>query len=359
MGMRLGETLSLVIFGESHATGVGVLIEGIPPGIPIRIKSIEEDLERRKPGRKGLSQRSESDTPSILSGIHEEHSTGWPLVLFAQNSDVRSSDYDFLPDHPRPGHADLVEAIRSGGNADPRGGGSHSGRLTWGLVAAGSVVRPILDSEGCSVVAHMAAMGGDQTDDLSNLLSSEVTENMTRLNCMDPVASERFINQIEILRQEKDSIGSRVDVLVQGLPIGVGNPWFEGIEPALSKGLFGIPAVRAVEFGHGVKASSMRGSEHNSVWIPGEDSTPIQSEGGDGSLGGISTGSDLRISIHFKPPSSIPLEQNTLHLPSGEMRNLSVGGRHDPVLAPRAAPVVEGVVRFLLAEQFLSRTRPF
>ena len=359
MGMRLGETLSLVIFGESHATGVGVLIEGIPPGISIKLKSIEEDLERRKPGRKGLSQRSESDTPSILSGVHEDHSTGWPLVMFAKNSDVRSSDYDFLPDHPRPGHADLVEAIRSGGNADPRGGGSHSGRLTWGLVAAGSVVRPILDSVGCSVVAHMAGMGSDQTDDLSNLLSTKLTENMARLNCMDPIASERFTKQIEILRKEKDSIGSRVDVLVQGLPIGVGNPWFEGIEPALSKGLFGIPAVRAVEFGYGVQASRMRGTEHNSMWKSGEDNIPIQSEGGDGAIGGITTGSDIRIRVHFKPPSSIPSIQNTLHLPSGELRPLSVGGRHDPVLAPRAAPVVEGVVRFLIADLLLTRTRPF
>ena len=359
MVMRLGESPSLVIFGESHATGVGVLIEGLPPGIPIDKKSIEQDLERRKPGRKGLSQRSESDVPSILSGIHEGRSTGWPLVLFSENSDVRSSDYKFLPDHPRPGHADLVESIRSGGNADPRGGGSHSGRLTWGLVAAGSIVRPILKKSGCSVVAHMAALGDDETDEISTLLNSEETENMVRLNCMDSSAADRFSKQIEILRKENDSIGSRVDVLVQGLPLGVGNPWFEGIEPALSKGLFGIPAVRAVEFGYGVNASSMRGSEHNSVWMPGEDSSPIQSEGGDGALGGISTGSNLRISVHFKPPSSIPLEQETLHLPSGEMRPLSVGGRHDPVLAPRAAPVVEGVVRFLLAGQILTRTRPF
>ena len=359
MGMRLGETLSLVIFGESHATGVGVLIEGLQPGIPIDMKSIEQDLERRKPGRKGLSQRSESDVPRVLSGIHEGRSTGWPLVLFAENSDVRSSDYDFLPDHPRPGHADLVEQIRTDGNADPRGGGSHSGRLTWGLVAAGSVASPILDSAGCSVYSHMAALGEDEAGDLADYLSSEMSENMSRLNCMDPVAADRFVDRIKVLRREKDSLGSRVDVIVRGLSIGVGDPWFEGIEPTLSKGLFGIPAVRAVEFGYGTKASLMRGSEHNSVWQQGENESPIQSEGGDGAIGGISTGSDLRISVHFKPPSSIPMAQNTLHIPSGELRPLSVGGRHDPVLAPRATPVVQGVVRFLIADLLLGQTRPF
>jgi len=359
MGMRLGEQLSLVIFGESHAVGVGVLIEGLLPGLPIDIKSIEDDLARRKPGRKGLSQRTESDMPKVQSGIHEGRTTGWPLVMFAENSDVRSSDYDFLPDHPRPGHADLVEQFRTGGNADPRGGGSHSGRLTWGLVAAGSVVLPILDSSGISVYSHMAALGDDEAGDLANFISTEISENMSRLNCLDPVAADRFVEQINVLRKEKDSIGSRVDVIVRGLPIGVGNPWFEGIEPALSKGLFGIPAVRAVEFGYGVQASRMRGTEHNSMWESGEDNIPIQSEGGDGAIGGITTGSDIRIRVHFKPPSSIPSIQNTLHLPSGELRPLSVGGRHDPVLAPRAAPVVEGVVRFLIADLLLTRTRPF
>ena len=359
MGMRLGNSLSLVIFGESHAVGVGVLIEGLKPGLPIDVKSIEEDLQRRKPGRKGLSTRAESDLPNILSGVHEGYTTGWPLVMFAENSDVRSSDYSFLPDHPRPGHADLVEHFRTGGHADPRGGGSHSGRLTWGLVAAGSVVRPILDSVGCSVFSHMAALGGDEADDLANHLSSEMNENMIRLNCMDSAAADRFVDQIKLLRRQKDSLGSRVDVIIRGLPIGVGDPWFEGVEPALSRGLFGIPAVRAVEFGYGVKASLMRGSEHNSVWEPGENDVPIQSEGGDGAIGGITTGSDIRISVHFKPPSSIPMAQNTLHLPSGELRPLSVGGRHDPVLAPRATPVVQGVVRFLLADLLLARTRPF
>ena len=182
---------------------------------------------------------------------------------------------------------------------------------------------------------------------------------MSRLNCMDPVAADRFVDRIELLRKEKDSLGSRVDVIVRGLPIGIGDPWFDGIEPALSKGLFGIPAVRAVEFGNGVKSSLMRGSEHNSVWESGENNTPIQSEGGDGAIGGITTGSDIRIRVHFKPPSSIPTVQNTLHLPSGELRPLVVGGRHDPVLAPRAAPVVQGVVRFLIADLLLQKTRPF
>ena len=355
MGMRLGKSLSLILFGESHATGVGVLIEGLQPGIPIDLKSIERDLERRKPGRKGLSQRSESDIPRVLSGVHEGFTTGWPLVLFSENSDVRSSDYEFLPDHPRPGHADLVEQFRTGGKADPRGGGSHSGRLTWGLVAAGSLVNPILDSAGCTVYSHMAALSDDEADDLADILSSDFTENMSRLNCMDPVAADRFVDRIELLRKEKDSLGSRVDVIVRGLPIGIGDPWFDGIEPALSKGLFGIPAVRAVEFGNGVKSSLMRGSEHNSVWESGENNTPIQSEGGDGAIGGITTGSDIRIRVHFKPPSSISKTQTTLNLKSGTQEELVVEGRHDPVIGPRAAPVVKSVCELVITDLILRK----
>ena len=358
MGMSLGQWPRLTLFGESHGVGVGVLIEGLPPGMEVDLDAMVAELERRRPGRRGLSQRTESDSPSILSGVHDGKTTGWPIVLFSENGDVRSSDYSFLPDHPRPGHADMVESIRTNGSADPRGGGSHSGRLTWGLVAAGSLVRPILEREGCCIIAHAAAIEELEAQIPLAGESPSMTEEMSRLNCLDPVAALNFVERIDQLRRDKDSAGSRVDVLVTGLPIGIGQPWFEGIEPSLANGLSAIPAVRAVEFGHGVHASKMRGSEHNTAWHSSENG-PQHSVDGDGALGGISTGSPLRIRVHLKPPSSIPRAQDTLHLPSGEQRPLVVGGRHDPVLAPRAAPVVEAVTRFLLAEALLRQTRPF
>ena len=358
MGMSLGQWPRLTLFGESHGVGVGVLIEGIPPGMEVDLDAMATELERRRPGRRGLSQRTESDSPSILSGVHDGKTTGWPIVLFSENGDVRSSDYSFLPDHPRPGHADMVESIRTEGSADPRGGGSHSGRLTWGLVAAGSLVRPILERAGCRITAHAAAIEELEAKIPLDGESPPMTEEMIRLNCLDQSAANSFVERIDQLRRNKDSAGSRVDVLVTGLPIGIGQPWFEGIEPSLAKGLSAIPAVRAVEFGHGIFASKMRGSEHNASWHSSENG-PQQSVDGDGALGGISTGSPLRIRVHLKPPSSIPQAQDTLHIPSGEQRPLVVGGRHDPVLAPRAAPVVEAVTAFLLAEALLRQTRPF
>ncbi len=358
MGMSLGQWPRLTLFGESHGVGVGVLIEGLPPGMEVNLDAMIVDLERRRPGRRGLSQRTESDMPSILSGIHEGKTTGWPIVLFSENGDIRSSDYSFLPDHPRPGHADMVESIRTKDSADPRGGGSHSGRLTWGLVAAGSLVRPILEREGCRILAHAAAIEELEAEIPLDGIPPVMTEEMIRLNCLDSTAALSFVERIDQLRRDKDSAGSRVDVLVTGLPIGIGQPWFEGIEPSLAKGLSAIPAVRAVEFGHGVHASRMRGSEHNTPWYS-SDNGPKHSDDGDGALGGISTGSPLRIRVHLKPPSSIPRAQDTLHVPSGEQRPLVVGGRHDPVLAPRAAPVVEAVTTFLMAGALLSQTRPF
>ncbi len=358
MGMSLGRWPRLTLFGESHGVGVGVLIEGLPPGMEVDLDAMVADLERRRPGRRGLSQRTELDLPSVLSGVHDGKTTGWPLVLFSENGDVRSSDYSFLPDHPRPGHADMVENIRTQGSADPRGGGSHSGRLTWGLVAAGSLVQPILEREGCRVLAHAAAIEDLEAELPLDGESIPMTEEMIRLNCLDSAAAHNFVERINQLRRDKDSAGSRVDVLVTGLPIGIGQPWFEGIEPSLAKGLSAIPAVRAVEFGHGVNASKMRGSAHNTAWHS-SDNGPQHGTDGDGALGGISTGSPLRIRVHLKPPSSIPQAQDTLHVPSGEQRPLVVGGRHDPVLAPRAAPVVEAVTAFLLTEALLSRTRPF
>ena len=352
MGMSLGDRLRVTLFGESH----GALFEGVPPGTPIDPVTLARNLASRKPGRKGLSSRSELDDCEILSGVFEGKATGWPILMMARNSDARSSDYEFLPDHPRPGHSDMGEFIRSGGANDPRGGGSQSARLTLGLVAAGSQVRGILDSVGWSCNAHLHSVGeiaARPLFELDRTTPLDMDSDMGRLNCRDPEASSLISDYLKSIRGDRDTIGSVVELLIEGLPIGVGEPWFDGIEPALARGLMAIPGARAVEFSHGFESSMMRGSENNDAWLPGVESpVPEGSDNGDsdGALGGRSTGAPIRVRVHFKPPSSIPREQFTLHLPSNEIRALKVGGRHDPVIGPRAAPVVEAVAMLVVCD---------
>ena len=356
MGMRLGDSVRVTLFGESHGRCVGALVEGIPSGTEIDLDALNEDIARRKPGRKGLSRRTESDECEILTGVHEGKATGWPILLLTWNSDAKSKDYGFLPDQPRPGHADLPEMVRSQGAADLRGGGSQSARLTYGLVTAASQLRGLLNQAGWHVDAHLHSVGELQARPLFELdIDSESPDDstMARLNCRDPKAAESFSNFIEEVRMDQDSIGSSIECIIEGLPIGVGEPWFDGLEPALARGMMAIPGARAVEFSRGVQASRMRGSEHNDSWYLEGDEPELEgseSAQADGALGGRSTGSPIRVVVHFKPPSSISREQSTLHLPSGEQRPLQVGGRHDPVLGPRAVPVVEAIARLVVAD---------
>jgi len=356
MGMGLGDQLKVTLFGESHGKCVGALIEGIPPGTEIDLQALTDDLSKRRPGRRGMSSRLEPDDCEILSGIHEGKATGWPLLMLAKNSDTKPSDYSFLPDHPRPGHADMVEEIRSGGSNDPRGGGSQSARLTLGIVSAGSQVRSILNKAGWSCHAHLSRVGDIVARPLVQLDKSELLTNdseMLRLNCRDLDAAQKMSDLIKQVRREKDSIGSAVELLIQGLPIGVGEPWFDGIEPSLARGMMAIPGARAIEFSNGIEASQMRGSENNDMWLPGPISPILEGSEeaeADGALGGRSTGAPIRVVVHFKPPSSLPREQFTLHLPSNETQALKVGGRHDPVIGPRAVPVVEAVAMLVIAD---------
>jgi len=355
LGMSLGDNIRVTLFGESHGPSVGALLEGIPAGTEIDNDALVRELERRKPGRKGMSRRLETDQCEILSGVYEGRATGWPILIVARNNDAKSTDYGFLPDHPRPGHADMVEIERSGGAADLRGGGSQSARLTLGLVAAASQTRQLLSEKSISARAHLYSVGESQSRSLLDFdyINEPQKESMQRLNCLDPQAADIFSTLIERSRMELDSLGSSVECIVSGIPIGMGEPWFDGIEPALARAMMAIPGARAVEFGRGIYASQMKGSEHNDSWtLQDNRPTPEPSSGHspDGALGGRSTGAPLRIVVHFKPPSSIPRPQSTLHLPSGEQRTLKVKGRHDPVIGPRAVPVVEAAAILVIAD---------
>jgi len=319
MRMSLGENVVVTLFGESHGPAVGALIEGMPPNVEFDLEQLIADMISRRPGSGLASKRKETDEVDIMSGVHNGKTTGMPILLIIKNRDVRSKDYSFLPYQPRPGHVDHPINIKTEGAADLRGGGSFSARLTAGLVAAGSLSRTIIPSEW-KVEATVGALGG--------------------------LEGEEGIALAEKARKDGDSLGSRVDLVISGLPVGLGEPWFDGIEPALARALMSIPAARAVEFGRGVKAGIMRGSEHNDTW--GQDMS--LSEGADGALGGMASGAPIHVRITFKPPSGISKPQETFNQISGEMEELAIKGRHDPVIAPRARPVVEAVARLVLAD---------
>ena len=317
--MSLGENVVVTLFGESHGPAVGALIEGMPPNVEFDLEQLIADMISRRPGSGLASKRKETDEVDIMSGVHNGKTTGMPILLIIKNRDVRSKDYSFLPYQPRPGHVDHPINIKTEGAADLRGGGSFSARLTAGLVAAGSLSRTIIPSEW-KVEATVGALGG--------------------------LEGEEGIALAEKARKDGDSLGSRVDLVISGLPVGLGEPWFDGIEPALARALMSIPAARAVEFGRGVNAGTMRGSEHNDTW--GQDMS--LSDGADGALGGMASGAPIRVRITFKPPSGISQPQETFNQISGEVEELAIKGRHDPVIAPRARPVVEAVARLVLAD---------
>ena len=347
--MRLGDEISVTLFGESHGLVVGALVEGIPAGIEVNAESLADDLSRRKPGGEFASKRREDDECHILSGVNQGFTTGWPILLIIENKDSRPSDYSFLPNHPRPGHADLPELVRSKGYSDLRGGGANSARLTAGLVAASNLCRPIEVASDWEVEAHVHSIGSIVSDGIENLPVGN-GDLWDRIRCRDPDAGAKMIQLVEQMKRNLDSIGSSVELRISGLPLGFGEPWFEGIEPALAKALMAIPAARAIEFGRGTSASQMRGSEHNDLWHSTEKGPLPSGEKADGALGGMATGADIFVKVHFKPPSSIPKNQMTLNLESGESENLFVSGRHDPVIAPRAVSVVESVARLVLSD---------
>lgn len=351
--MRLGKLLTVTLFGESHGAMVGALIEGIPPGLPIDEDYIQQCMDMRRPGGHFASKRKESDMVEVSTGVYEGVSTGQPILLVIRNNDARSSDYSFIPNHPRPGHQDMVMNIRTDGYADLRGGGSSSARLTAGLVAAAAIISPLLGE--IQIDAHVGAIGDIEAKPIEICPSEWENDLCKSLRCRDPSAAELMKECIEKVRSERNSIGSRIDLRVTNLPLGIGEPWFDGIEPALGRAYFAIPACRGVEFGRGFSAVSMTGIEHNSPW-GGSSSNPMQTgERPDGSLAGMTSGSDIHARIALKPPSSIAQEQTTLDLEEDAQKQLVVKGRHDPVLGPRGVSVAIAMTKIVLADLILRK----
>lgn len=316
-----GRIFRVNVFGESHGESVGVNIDGCPAGIPLGVEDFLPDLARRKAGAKGTTPRKEEDWPHLKSGVFNGHTTGAPLTILFENNNTRSSDYEKLRAFPRPGHADFVAAKKFGGFEDYRGGGHFSGRLTLNLVAAGVVAKKILGN--ITVKATLKEVGGEA----------------------DPEKG------LEKAIEAKDSVGGIVECEVQGLPIGLGEPFFDSVESLIAHAVFSIPAVKGIEFGAGFKAARMFGLEHNDAIIDPNGKTATNNAGG--VVGGITNGNPLVFRIAVKPTSSTPKEQQTLNIETGKVEAFSVKGRHDLCIALRVPVVLEAVTAFVLADLLL------
>ncbi len=362
MGSIWGEHLKVSLFGESHGPGIGVVLDGLPSGIPIDESRIESFLARRAPGVQDYTTaRSETDQPEILSGLHQGRTTGTPLAALIRNEDKRSQDYLNLLEKPRPGHADLTAMIRYGGAQDPRGGGHFSGRLTAPLAFAGAVAIQVLATRGIRMAAHLFELAGIRdepfdpvTRDTHQLdLLSERTFPVIR-----PELEAPMVQAILKAKEEQDSVGGIVECLVRGLPAGLGDPMFGGVESRMASLLFGIPAVKGVEFGRGFDVARSRGSDNNDAPRFVDGQIHYGSNHGGGADGGITNGMPVVFRVAFKPTPSIAREQDTVNLRTRTNDRLSVHGRHDPCIVTRAVPVVEAAAAIVSLDLLIGdRTR--
>lgn len=317
-----GRIFRVTIFGESHGPMVGISIDGCPAGLPLTEEDFTTDLERRKGGmQKGTTPRKEDDKPIFITGYLNGRTTGAPLTILFENKNTRSGDYDKIKSIPRPGHADFVAHEKFGGNEDYRGGGHFSGRLTVCLVAAGVIAKKLL--QGVFTEATITEIGGEKDIDAG----------------------------LQKAIDAKDSVGGIVECTVKGLPIGLGEPFFDSVESVISHAVFAIPAIKGIEFGAGFQAAKMFGSGHNDVIIDASGKTKTNHAGG--VVGGITNGNDLFFRVVVKPTSSTPKEQESWNWETGQVEKFSVKGRHDLCITLRVPPVLEAVTAIVLADLML------
>ena len=357
MSSTMGEKIKISIFGESHGRAIGVTIDGIPAGEKIDAGELQKFLNRRAPGRMDYqTQRRESDIPEFVSGIFDGVATGAPICAIIRNENTRSKDYSAFRDLPRPSHADYPAQLRYHGFNDIRGGGHFSGRLTAPLCVAGGLALQILARKGIAVGAHIASIGsvrdvpfdpvGVNAEELRSLTGKPVS-------VLNDEAGTAMVDTIEAARNSQDSVGGIIECAAVGYPGGIGTPMFDGLENRLASAIFGIPAVRGIEFGAGFASADMRGSVHNDAYTMADGGIRTKTNHHGGIIGGISTGMPIVLRVAIKPTPSIGLEQASVDISRMEETPLKIEGRHDPCIVPRAVPCVEAVVGIILLDMLL------
>ena len=356
MSSEFGKLLKVSVFGQSHGRAIGVNMDGLPAGEAINLDELQEFLDRRKPGKSRLSTaRKEADRPIFLSGLENGVTCGFPLCAIIENADQHSSDYSELADKPRPAHADYTAHVKWAGHADMRGGGHFSGRLTAPLCIAGGIAKQILARRGIFVGAHLSAVAGIPDESFPLTPTTELFDAVAAkaFPVVSDEAGEAMQAAILAAREDGDSVGGIVECAVIGLPAGLGDPMFEGVENRLAAALFGIPAVKGVEFGAGFGACAMRGSENNDPFTAENGKIVTTQNNAGGILGGITTGMPVTLRVGIKPTPSIAKAQQTVSLSAAEDTELNIRGRHDPCIAHRAVPVVEAVTAAVILDLLL------
>ncbi len=346
-GSVFGRILTVATFGESHGPAVGAVLDGVPPGLPLAVADIQRELDRRRPGQSSVTtERAESDTVEVLSGVFEGRTTGTPIALLVRNSSARSSDYESIKDVFRPGHADYTYAAKYG-IRDWRGGGRSSGRETAARVAAGAVARVFLSRRGIAVRGHAVEIAGVRARSFD---PAEIERNPVR--SADPAAAALMMERIEEAKKAGDSVGGIAEVVVSGCPAGLGDPVFDKLEALLAHAVMSIGGARAVEVGAGVEAARMRGSQYNDSLFMDAGRVAARTNNAGGIAGGISTGGEIVVRAAFRPPASISLAQQSVNT-TGEQVTVEVRGRHDPCIVPRAIPVLEAMAALVIADCLL------
>lgn len=344
MSSKFGENLQISIFGESHGKAIGVEMDGIPSGESIDMEQLQTFLDRRKPGQGAMTtRRKEGDRPEFLSGIQDNTTTGFPICAVIKNSDQHSSDYSNLRTNPRPSHADYTAYLRYGESRDMRGGGHFSGRLTAPLCIAGGICLQMLERRNIHVGAHLLQVGSVKDDPLPLYPTVELFHDIASRNpaVINPEAGTKMESVIVEASRRLDSIGGIIECAVTGVPGGIGSPMFEGIENRLAKVLFGIPAVKGVEFGSGFEGALQYGSQNNDPFILKDQKIATATNHEGGINGGITNGMPIVFRVAIKPTASISQEQRTVNLDTMQETEIVIKGRHDPCIAVRAVPVVE------------------
>ncbi|MBR2283121.1 MAG: chorismate synthase [Ruminococcus sp.] len=354
MKNTFGSSVALTIFGESHGSAIGAVLDGLAPGIPVDEEFIASQMDKRRAAGALSTARHEADKVRIVSGVFGGKTTGTPITFIIENQDTRSRDYGELAYKARPGHADFTAQEKYHGFQDFRGGGHFSGRITAGIVAAGAVALTALRAKGIQIGTHILSCGGvwDRTfdnykEDISRLSELEFA-------VLDDEKAEQMKAEILRAKQNSDSVGGRLETAVTGFPAGVGEPWFDTIESVLSHGLFSIPAVKGVEFGSGFACADMNGSVCNDCFSGGESITSATNNSG-GILGGITSGMPIVFRIAVKPTPSIYKEQQTIDMRTGQTTTLTINGRHDPAIVHRARVVADSITALTLCDQLALR----
>lgn len=355
MSSTYGEKIKLSIFGQSHGAAIGMTLDGIPAGLPVDTEILQEFLNRRAPGQNNFSTpRREEDRPEFLSGILNGFTCGAPIAAVIHNKNTRSGDYANLMDCPRPGHADYTAQVKYGGYQDVAGGGHFSGRLTAPLCIAGGLCKQWLAKEGIRIGAHISVIAGIADDPVSlDYLNPDLDLIGKDFPVLNPEAGAKMREEIAKARAEGDSVGGIIECIITGIPAGIGDPMFGGMESRIAQIVYGIPAVKGLDFGSGFSGSYLRGSQNNDAFTVENGKIRTMSNNAGGILGGITTGMPLWFQVAIKPTPSISKQQQSISISNMSEQPLIVKGRHDPCIVPRAVPVIEAAAALAVYDAYL------